>query len=205
MLNVHNQRTIVRDMRTNDLASTLFNKTRFTVLSELVMNEKPLHLREIARRGGISVSGARAELNKLKAAGIVESERSGNQILFRINPECPLYPEIRMIVIKTCGLADEIRKRLNNISAIKFAYIFGSFASGEFDSESDVDIMVVGKVDPEKAMGKLIEYEKTIGREINVKVYSPDEYSEQLKIKDSFINQIHNSPRIELIGGANDS
>jgi predicted nucleotidyltransferase len=147
----------------------------------------------------------RTELKNLDDAGIVLSEKSGNQLLYRINPECPLYPEIRMMIVKTFSLTDEIRKRLKSIKTIKFAYIFGSFASGDFDSKSDVDLMIVGNVDPQKIMSKLMDYERVIDREINTKVYSLSEYNAQLKIKNSFINQVHNGSRIDVIGGNDES
>ena len=193
-------------MRTKNLATALFNKTRLKVLCELVRSgDKPLHLREIARRAELSASGTQAELKNLESAGIVLVAKSGNQMLYKLNPDCPLYLEIRMIIVKTVGVADGIRKRLKNIKAVKLAYIFGSFASGEFESRSDVDLMVVGNVDPAKIMGKLMSYEGMIGREVNATVYSLEEYDLQKTVKNSFINQVLNGPRIIVIGELNES
>jgi predicted nucleotidyltransferase len=176
------------------------------VLCELVRTQdKPLHLREIARRAGLSVSGTQAELKNLEAAGIVTVEKSGNQCLYLLNPECPLYPEICMMITKTVGVADEIKKYLKGTRGIKFAYIYGSFASGEYKTGSDVDLMLIGDVDPEKITGKLMPCEERIGREINAAVYSVEEYYSQRKIKNSFINQVHNGPKILIIGDTNDS
>jgi predicted nucleotidyltransferase len=187
-------------MRTKNLATALFGKTRLSVLRVLVLTKKnSLHLREIARQGNISVSGARTELGNLEDVGIIMSEKSGNQVLYRINPDCPLYPEIRMLIIKTYGLFDEIRDQLRSIKAVKTAYIFGSFASGTFNSGSDIDLMVIGNVDPRKIYQKLMAFEKTILREINVKIYSPEEYEKQLLVKNSFVSQVHSESKIVLI------
>ena len=188
-------------MRTINPASTLFSKTRLMVLCELVRSgDKAVHLREIARRAELSASGTQAELKNLESAGIVQVEKSGNQLLYKLNPHCPLYPEIRMIIVKTVGVADEIRKRLKNVKTIKLAYIFGSYASGEFESRSDIDLMIVGDVDPGKIMGKLMPCEEVIGREVNTSVYSSEEYDSQKTVRNSFINQVHNGPRVMIIG-----
>ncbi len=193
-------------MRTKNLAAALFNKSRLNVLCELVRSgDKPLHLREIARRAKLSASGTQVELKNLESAGIVLVAKSGNQLLYRLNPDCPLYPEIRMIIVKTVGVADGIRKRLKNIKAVKLAYIFGSFASGEFESRSDVDLMVVGNIDPAIIIGKLMSYEKVVSREVNATVYSPEEYDLQKTVKNSFINQVHTGPKIIVIGELDES
>ena len=193
-------------MRTKNLASTLFNKTRLMVLRELVRTgDKSLHLREIARRAELSASGTHTELKNLESAGLVLVEESGNQRLYKLNPNCALYNEIRMMIVKTVGVADIIRKRMKNIRKINLAYIYGSFASGKYESSSDVDLMVVGNVDPEIIISKLMPCEEIIGREINARIYSPNEYDSQKKVKNSFIYQVHNGPQINIIGERDDS
>lgn len=48
---------------------------------------------------------------------------------------------------KVIDLAREFVKRINKERAIKFAYLFGSFAKGTFNNMSDVDIAVMFEED----------------------------------------------------------
>jgi len=42
---------------------------------------------------------------------------------------------------------------------------------------------------------------QALRRIINPTSYAPDEYATELGTEDSFVNRVHNGPRIDLIGG----
>src|SRR5208282_153764 len=96
-------------------------------------------------------------------AGILKMSRSGNRTYFRANEECPVFPELRALLIKTCGLADLLRDELAPLaSKIKVAAVYGSMASGTETSGSDIDLLIIGSVKMielapllEQATGKL--------------------------------------------------
>ena len=50
-----------------------------------------------------------------------------------------LYDEIHKIVLKTAGLRDVLLEALN-VDQIKFAFVFGSIANGNANSESDIEM-----------------------------------------------------------------
>ena len=85
-------------------APALFGKARLAALHALLVDPgRAMHLREIAREGGIAPSAIARELDALIAAGVLLDERSGKLRLFRANPASTLLPALRSL---TRALAD---------------------------------------------------------------------------------------------------
>jgi predicted nucleotidyltransferase len=202
---VDNLSTIVDDMSTKNLALSLFPLTRILVLRELVLADgKKIHLRELARRTGLDPRGVQREVRNLLATGVLIEECSGNQKLYFLNKKCPVYDELRLIVIKTVGIADEIRTALNPIkSKISRAFIYGSFAKGTFDSESDVDLMIIGKASLRDVVSVTSDTSKKLRRIVNAVTFSVAEYKQKMK-EDGFIKRVENEVKIILIGDDNE-
>lgn len=189
-------------MSTVNLLNALLTKTRQAVLRELVAAEgERIHLRELERRTALNVKGVKRVLGELSNAGIVNAERSGNRVYYSINKRCPIYPELRLLVMKTVGLAGRLRDALEMFAEkIELAYIYGSFAAGETAAESDVDLMVVGEITLRDLSGALTQVVTELSREINPTVYSLQEYKQRLADKDSFVAQVDVGSKIMLIG-----
>jgi len=193
--------TIDDGLSAKGLAEALFPRTRLAVLRELVKAEgQGLHLRELERRTRLNSRGILRELRSLKEAGILVSHRTGNQVIYRLNVDCPIYPELKNLLLKTAALADVLRAALSPYAGrIVYAYVYGSFASGEATWESDIDLMIVGDVDLQELAGPLRKAAQTLGREINPTLYRPEEYQAQLKKTGSFVSKVHQGPRIDVL------
>ncbi len=188
-------------MSAEGLGEALFPRTRLAVLRELVREgERGLHLRELERRTGLNSRGILRELRALRDAGILLSRKTGNQISYRLNPDCPIYQELRMLILKTVGIADVLRDCLAPYAEhIRSAYVYGSLASGEAGWDSDVDLMIVGEVDLAGISTALRKAARTLGREVNPTLYRPEEYEAQLKDPHSFVSQVHRGPRVDVL------
>lgn len=183
----------------------MFPRSRLLTLKELVLaGGKQIHLRELARRTGLDPTGLGRELKNLEMAGIVTVAHSGNQKLYMLNPACPIRNELVMMILKTAGLADELRSALIPLkNKIKKAFIYGSFASGTQKFDSDVDLMVVGNVSLKDVVKAVAETGRKLSREINPTVFKSDEYGEKLEDPGSFPKRIEGGPVIYLIGEGN--
>ncbi len=189
-------------MSPNGIAATLFPAARLAVLQWLADTEDGLHLRELERRSGLNKHGLARELHAMRDAGILVSTQVGNQIIYRLNPECTIYDEIRSIVRKTVGLAGVLREALEPFAdRIHLAYVYGSSARGEERSDSDVDLMLVGAVSLREISSAIRAAGRTLRRIINPTAYAVDEYDAELGVRNSFVERVHNGPRIDLIGG----
>ncbi len=189
-------------MSPRQIAPTLFPAARLAVLRWLADTEDGFHLRELERRSGLNKHGLARELHALRDAGILASTQVGNQIIYRLNPECPIYDELRSIVRKTVGLAGVLREALEPFAdRIDLAYIYGSFARGEVRPDSDVDLMIVGAVSLREVSSAIRAAGRTLRRVVNPTSYASDEYAAALRTEDSFVSRVHNGPRIGVIGG----
>jgi len=189
-------------MPTKRLAETLFPKARLAVLAELTSSGNTgLHLREIARRAGLNSKTVMRELHAMRDAGILTAGRVGRQVIYRLNPDCPIYEELRSIIRKTVGLAGVLQEVLAPLSdRIELAYVYGSHASGEEKAQSDVDLMIVGEVSLREVSPPLRRAREMLRRQINPTLYRAEEYKVALAEKNSFVKRVHDGPRIEIIG-----
>lgn len=189
-------------MSTKDIADSLFSRTRKLVLCELVRaGDSEVHIRELARRAGLDPSGVQRELKNLASAGIVEERISGNQKYYTMNIDCPVYSELRMLILKTIGMADVIREALGSVlGKIDYAFLYGSIADGTYDSESDVDLMIIGNAAFNEVVDAVMKVESAIGREINATVYTLEKLRQEWSDGSRFINTVVKSKMIFLKG-----
>jgi len=135
----------------------------------------------------------------------VVRERHGNQVHYKANKACPVFDDLKSIIIKTWGLADIIRQLLSPLKdRIEFAFIYGSFASGEATYNSDVDIMIIGDTGLRDVIKLIPQIHGKMDREINPVVYSASEFIERKKSGNSFILNVLRSPKIMLFGEENE-
>src|ERR1035438_4019139 len=102
------------------------------------------HLRDLAERLSIDPSNLSKELGRLERDGLFRSEVIGRQKYFQLNREYPLFGEVRKIVAKTIGAPPLIAQSLKRIEGIDEAYLYGSFASNQQDTASDIDVLMIG-------------------------------------------------------------
>lgn len=75
------------------------SKAEVSVLGVVLFSES-LHLREIARRAGISSSEAKKELDSLVDLGLLFTEHKGNLVLFYTDRRCGFLEDLRNIFVK---------------------------------------------------------------------------------------------------------
>ena len=186
-------------MSTKTLAETLFSRTRSSIFGELFRNPEGVYLRELERTTGINSRQLLRELHTLRDAGIIVPKRTGNLVIYRFNPNCPIYEDIQSLIRKTVGLADILREMLDPFTEqIEFSYVFGSHAHGEQRADSDIDLMIVGSATRRQFSSAIRQTETVLRREINAVFYTSEEYISALKDSNSFISKVHHGPRIDL-------
>jgi len=177
------------------------SKSRVKLMTLFLLNpEKRFYLREIARKTEENVNSVRRELKNLEETGLLKSERAGNLKYYSVNTEMPIYPELRDMFLKTEGVAGILRENLQKLGEIEAAFIYGSFARGEGREGSDVDLLIVGRVNEEKLIPLLSEQEGRLGREINYVLFTPEELRERIKKKDPFVSNVMAEEKIGIVG-----
>lgn len=143
----------------------LLPAVRQHVLAVLLLNPPhPWYLAELGQRLNLHHATLQRELTALEHAGVVRSWKEGNRTYFAPDTDCPFLPELRLLLLKTVGLADKIREALIGLEGkMDLVFVYGSIASGQETSQSDVDLMVIGDVTLSELAGCL----RPLERELN--------------------------------------
>ncbi len=189
----------------SQLEEALFTTTQRKVLGLLYSQpQKSFYTKEILRLTGMGVATIKRELDRMVGAGVLTLTKIGNQHHFQANPACPIYEELLLIVKKTFGISDVIKGVLAPlVGNIDCAFIFGSIASGKETSASDIDLMIIGDVSFTEVVSATYSIQESLGREINPKIYSKQEWQEMCLSKDAFTNDVLSKPVINIIGDVN--
>ena len=91
----------------------------------------------------------------------------------------------------SCAL-DPLRRKIN------LAFVYGSVARSTETEQSDIDLMVVGRVDFGTVVSKLSEAQKTLSREINPTVYSVKAFRD--KLQGNFLKTVLSERKLFIIG-----
>jgi predicted nucleotidyltransferase len=188
------------------LGTTLFGKTRRAVLALLYGHpDESFYLRQIARATGAGMGALQRELKQLAGAGVIQRNEIGQQAFFKANADCPVFHELRNLIIKTFGVADVLRAALSPLAdKIQTAFIFGSMVSGEIKQGSDLDVMIIGRIKFAGVVAALSPAQETLAREINPVVYPPEEFRSKLAEGHHFLKTVLSAPKIFLIGDENE-
>ncbi len=181
------------------LETLITSRVRRKVLALFLLNpEKEFYGREVARRTEENAHAVSVELGRLESSGLLKSRASARLKYYSANKGYPIYEELKRIMIKTEGIGDLLRKGLGAAEELKFAFIYGSFAKGEERAGSDIDLMIVGEIQPSKLNRMIRALERQIGRDVNYSIYPVNEFV--ARRKEGFIQDILRSKKIMLIG-----
>ena len=186
------------------LAHFLLGQSRSAVLGALFLRpETALHVRELARLTGVSPGSLHRELRALAEMGLLIRQETGRQVYYRANQQCPVYPELTGLLRKTAGLVDVLRDALAPLAVqIEQAFVYGSMARGDEHAHSDVDLMVIGKVEFTDVVLALSAAQTTLRREINPTVLSRAEFERKLQDADGFVAQVWRGAKLWVVGAA---
>lgn len=158
------------------------------------------HLRDLARLAELSPAALQKELTALASKELVLTRRDGNRLYYRANPAHPLYPELHGMALKTSGIAAALNQALADIQGIDTALIFGSVAAGSANSQSDIDVLVLGHIGLRKLAPALRKASESLGREINPVCFTPEEWQQKLAKGDALAQRITIEPKLMLKG-----
>ncbi|TKJ38470.1 ArsR family transcriptional regulator [candidate division TA06 bacterium B3_TA06] len=188
----------------DSLTGVLFGKTRRAILALFYGHpDESFYIRQVMRITGVGFGVVQRELGRLFKAGILERRTIGRQIHYSANKDCPIFEELKNLVMKTFGLADVLKAALIPLAArISAAFIYGSFAQGRQNSSSDVDVIVIGEVGFSEVVEALTPAQEKLRREINPTVYPPDEFRSKVAAKHHFLSSVLKGEKIFLVGSA---
>jgi predicted nucleotidyltransferase len=175
------------------LESLLTSRVRVKLLSYLFFNKQSVFIRQLSNTFKISPSIVKREMENLLLVGIVKKENN----LFSLDKSCIFLDDLKSIFIKTDYLAGSLKKTIIS-DKIQVAFIFGSFAKGNFTNESDIDLLVIGTLSQKELFESVKFAEKETSRTINPILFEPKNFKKN--IETGFIKDILNNKKIFLKG-----
>jgi len=184
---------------------SLFPVTRKKLLAVLYGKAgEEFYLRELVRAAGKGHGVVQRELQNLVEGGLVVREERKGRTYFQANRQCPIFDELKRIIVKTAGLVDVIYDVLESMKGIEIAFIYGSIARGEEGPDSDVDVAIIGNLSFKNVVSALAPAQGILGREINPTVFRATEFSKKAKEKNHFVRSLLDGEKIFVIGSEHD-
>jgi predicted nucleotidyltransferase len=163
----------------------------------------PLTITGLAAAIGSAPSTVKREVDRLEETGIVITRRVGRNRGVLVNSRSPLFPELRALMLKAFGPLPVLRERLEQVDGIDEAHIFGSWARryrGERGPVArDVDVVVVGDIDPNAVYHATAEAERILGLEVNPTILDRDEWEAAAT---PFLETIRAGPLVPVVESA---
>lgn len=161
----------------------LYRKISQLTVLELFINNPydRYYLREAARILDISPMTVKRALDLLVQERLLTREEFKNQILYKANLDSQafLYQKIayNLAWFEQVNLVDLVQEKLPGLSSL---ILYGSFAKGENDKTSDIDLLAISQA---KAEVNLSQY---LGRVTSLVVFSPSQWKEQAQKNKAF-------------------
>ncbi len=142
--------------------------------------EKEFTGREIAGLLGVSHSNVQRALRVLVEDGLVSKKRIGRADVFCANQDHFAFKALRELFQVRRELPERIAKDLRSTfgESVTSAIVFGSYARGEADRNSDLDVLVIAKdrsALEDKIDGIEADFARRYGIRLSVKVLSPSD------------------------------
>ncbi len=134
---------------------------------------RKIHFKELCRQLGLSPSTVKAYCGEFSKKGWVLSERQANLRIYSLNNESFSVRALKrahFILVLDRLKAGKVALE----GAISLA-LYGSYASGEYDEKSDVDLLLLGRKE-QVDYGFAKRVEEALGKEVQITVFSLHEW-----------------------------
>lgn len=185
------------------LADVLFTPVQQRVLGLLFgQPQRRYQSGELIRLAGSGTGSVHRLLTRLAQAGLVSTERAGNQKFYQANAASPVFAELAGLVRKTVGLVAPLQAALAPLAGqIAAAFVYGSIAKGTDHADSDIDLMVIAdRLDYAALYAALPAAEEALARPVNPSLMTRTEWRRKRAETDSFAARIAAQPRLMLLG-----
>lgn len=160
---------------------------------------KKHYVNELARILNLDLGNLSRKLKQLENEGILASEFSGKQRYYFLNKKYPWLRETKKMFDASFGLKEILAKKLKGLNGLKEAYIFGSYAKGNFGGQSDIDLLLIGGHSSMEATKIILPLQNQLGREFNAIDMTQEEYKKRKKEDDPFLANILSGKIIKII------
>ncbi len=148
---------------------------------------------KVIKKTKIAKATAVKWMHYLVANDMLKLERIGVSNIYNLNNESLIIKHIK--IMKNIISLQELKKLKKKGLEI---YLYGSASRGEDTEKSDIDILVIGKIERRDIVDVIDEISKKINRKISFSIFSSVEWSMMRKKDNAYYNRVEKD-KIRLI------
>jgi hypothetical protein len=190
----------------NELLSELFSsRVRAAVLGYMLPRPQTgVSLTEFSRLLGLPISSLQHECYKLERIGVIKGRREGNSRRYRVNPDCPVLPELTALVARAVGPQSMLAASLDGVSGLETAFI-GTSIPVDVDSLTDtpIPLVLIGDVPLEEidaAVERVASHLNIPTARLEAVFYSAEDWQARLDQQSHYAVWLMSGPRTDLVG-----
>ncbi len=158
--------------------------THLTVLELFIKNPyERYYLREASRILNISPMTVKRAFDLLVKERLLVREEFKNQILFRANMNSPTFKHMKIAYnlawLEEKDVVEFLKEKLAGLSSL---ILYGSYAKGENDERSDIDLLAISSSSKKKGISLL----DLLGKDTSLSIFTPAEWKEQAEKNKAF-------------------
>lgn len=187
-------------MNEAQLIEVFGGQARFKVLQALFAEPgRGFGPRELAAAAGIDPGNTARLLKRWAEAGLLQRRQQDGLPRYYASIDPQLAPLVTLMQ-QDSALVRTLREGLEHVAGVEVAVVFGSVARGQATANSDVDVLVLGTASELKVNAALRPAGRALGRKVNATTCTIEVFIKQLQDRESFAQDIVQSPRIPLMG-----
>ena len=182
------------------LWNALFTRTQRQLLGLFFgYPDRSFYANEVVRKAGVGTGSVQRELARLAESGLLKVTRVGNQKHYQANPDSPIYPEMKAIVVKTFGATQALRSAVVALPGeVDLAMLYEDApTSGPLTMQM---LLVSDDLEYTDVVSGLTETENRIGRTVDPLVFTTAEFRELYEQENETLARILDRPKMILKG-----
>ncbi|MBI2666730.1 nucleotidyltransferase domain-containing protein [Candidatus Woesearchaeota archaeon] len=154
---------------------------------------KEYHLRQLARETRIHPNTIMTLSKELADEELIVKWKERNLVLMKANIQGVLYKAKKQAHNIEKIIRSGFLEFLNSELAFPTIILFGSYAKAENYEKSDIDLFIIAET---KKKLNLSQFEKKLGREIQLFLHTPEEFRKLKKDSPELINNVINGYKL---------
>jgi predicted nucleotidyltransferase len=168
---------------------------RGALLQALARLEQPITRRQLAAAAGVAPGNASAVIEELIQSGLVSETVAGRSSMVVLNRSHLAAGPVLALAGLRGELIRRLRERLSAWPDLHGAWLFGSVARGDADSDSDVDLLIVvddlESSDLHERLSRLqAEVRSWTGNDLQFVEHSPSSWRRLVRARNPLVEQI---------------
>jgi predicted nucleotidyltransferase len=168
---------------------------RGALLQALARLEQPVTRRKLASVAGVAPGNASAVIEELIQAGLVSETVAGRSSMVVLNRSHLAAGPVLALAGLRGELIRRLRERLSAWPDLDGAWLFGSVARGDADSDSDVDLLIVAADLESRDLHSLLsrlqaDVRSWTGNDLQLVEHTPESWRKLVRSKNPLVEQI---------------